>query len=91
MSAAKLFSLEGKVALVTGANSGIGLAIAEALASAGGKVVLVARRASELEAAAKRIGPQAAALAGDLADRRALFDCAAKARTRRSDSAFDQA
>ena len=79
MSAAKLFSLEGKVALVTGANSGIGLAIAEALASAGAKVVLVARRASELEAAAKRIGPQAAALPCDLADRRSLFDCAAKA------------
>ena len=79
MSAAGLFSLEGKVALVTGANSGIGLGLAEALASAGAKVVLVARRAAELEAAAKRIGPAAAALSCDLADRRALFDCAAKA------------
>ena len=79
MSAAQLFSLEGKVALVTGANSGIGLAIAEALASAGGKVVLVARRAAELEAAAKRLGPIAAPLPCDLADRRSLFDCAAKA------------
>ena len=79
MSAAGLFSLEGKVALVTGANSGIGLGLAEALASAGAKVVLVARRAAELETAAKRIGPAAAALSCDLADRRALFDCAAKA------------
>ena len=79
MNAAKLFSLDGKVALVTGANSGIGLAIAEALVSAGAKVVLVARRANELEAAAKKIGPSAAALPCDLADRRALFDCAAKA------------
>lgn len=76
MSAPQHFSLDGKVALVTGANSGIGLGIAEALAGAGAKVVLVARRASELEAAAKKIGPSAAALACDLADRKALFACA---------------
>jgi gluconate 5-dehydrogenase len=79
MSVAALFRLEGKVALVTGASSGIGLAIAEALASAGAKVVLVARRASELAAAAKRIGAAAASLPCDLADRRALFACAEKA------------
>jgi gluconate 5-dehydrogenase len=79
MNVAKLFRLEGRVALVTGASSGIGLAIAEALAGAGAKVVLVARRAAELEAAARKIGAAAAALPCDLADRRALFGCAAKA------------
>lgn len=79
MSAAGLFRLEGKVALVTGANSGIGLAIAEALAGVGAKVLLVARRAAELAAAAKKIGAAAAALPCDLVDRRALFDCAARA------------
>jgi NAD(P)-dependent dehydrogenase (short-subunit alcohol dehydrogenase family) len=79
MSVAGLFRLEGRVALVTGASSGIGLAIAEALVGAGAKVVLVARRAAELAAAAKKIGAAAAALPCDLAERQALFECAAKA------------
>ena len=47
----ELFSLEGKVALVTGANSGIGGAIAAAYAEAGAAVILVARRVPELQAA----------------------------------------
>ena len=79
MSIERLFSLAGKVALVTGASSGIGLAIAESLASAGAKVVLVARRPAELEAAAARIGAAATFLPCDLSDRTALFDCAARA------------
>jgi gluconate 5-dehydrogenase len=47
-----LFSLSGKSALITGGNSGIGYAIAEALSSAGATVTLVARREKELEKAA---------------------------------------
>jgi NAD(P)-dependent dehydrogenase (short-subunit alcohol dehydrogenase family) len=78
MSVAGLFRLDGKVALVTGASSGIGLAIAEALAQAGARVVLVARRAAELAAAVTKIGTATAALPCDLADRRALFACAEK-------------
>ena len=81
MKTSQLFSLSGKVALVTGASSGIGLAIAEALVGAGAQVILVARRASELAAAASRLGSAAAALPCDLADRRALFSCAERAPT----------
>ncbi len=80
--AAKAFDLSGKVALVTGANSGIGREIALALAQAGAAVVLVARRApalaptrNENEAA----GGRAAALPCDLSARPAVFECAARA------------
>ncbi|MGC1816094.1 MAG: SDR family NAD(P)-dependent oxidoreductase, partial [Casimicrobiaceae bacterium] len=41
---ATLFDLTGRVALVTGGSSGIGLAMAQALADAGAAVVLVDRR-----------------------------------------------
>ena len=47
-----LFDLTGRTALVTGGNSGIGLTMARALALAGASIVLVARRADELERAA---------------------------------------
>lgn len=49
------FDLNGKVALVTGANSGIGLGYAEAIAGAGGDVVVWGRRADRNEEAAKRL------------------------------------
>lgn len=79
MSVAKLFDLSGLVALVTGANSGIGRAIAGALADAGARVVMVARRAKELADAQRELGAQAAALSCDLTDRAALADCARRA------------
>lgn len=50
----------GKTALVTGASSGIGAATARALAQAGARVLLVARREGELERVASSIGPGAA-------------------------------
>jgi NAD(P)-dependent dehydrogenase (short-subunit alcohol dehydrogenase family) len=79
MADGALFDLAGRVAVVTGANSGIGKAIARALAGAGAAVVLVARRAPELEAARREIeatGGRATARACDLTDRAALFACA---------------
>ncbi len=55
------FSLEGRIALVTGGSSGIGFAIAEALHGAGASIVLCARRAEALQDAVDRLGSRAAA------------------------------
>jgi NAD(P)-dependent dehydrogenase (short-subunit alcohol dehydrogenase family) len=62
------FRLDGRRALVTGAGRGIGLAAAAALAEAGAKVTLVARTASEIEAAASEIGHDAIAVTLDVSD-----------------------
>ncbi len=69
------FDLSGRRAMVTGGNSGIGAAMAQALGMAGARVVLVARRMPELEATAQALrdkGIEAHALAADLADVDAL-------------------
>jgi gluconate 5-dehydrogenase len=58
MSAPKLFDLSGKMALVTGASGGLGLAIARGLAEAGAAIVLNGRNEAKLAAAA---GPLRAA------------------------------
>ena len=49
-------SLAGKIAVVTGATKGIGRAIAEALASAGAKVVITARNKNDVEETVARLG-----------------------------------
>ncbi len=68
--------LNGKVALVTGANSGIGLATAKRFVSEGAYVFITGRRQKELDAAVREIGKNVTAVQGDvsnLADLDRLF------------------
>jgi 3-oxoacyl-[acyl-carrier protein] reductase len=62
-----MISLDGRVAVVTGASSGLGDAYARALAAAGARVVVTARRAELVDALAREL-PQAVAVVGDVAD-----------------------
>jgi len=68
------FRLDGLRAIVTGAGRGIGLGAATALAGAGAEVTLVARSASEIEAAAGEIGAMARAQVLDVSDLDAVGD-----------------
>ena len=61
--------LEGKVALVTGGNSGIGLATAKAFVNEGAFVFITGRREAELAAAVEEIGGHVAAVQGDVSNR----------------------
>jgi NAD(P)-dependent dehydrogenase (short-subunit alcohol dehydrogenase family) len=70
--------LEGKVAVITGGNSGIGLATAKKFAEHGAKVVISGRDPKTLEKAAKDIGVDTLAVRADVAD------------TAELDSLFDQ-
>ncbi len=58
--------LEGKVALVTGGSTGIGLAAATRLVEDGAYVFIMGRRNEELDAAAKQIGQRVTAVQGDV-------------------------
>jgi NAD(P)-dependent dehydrogenase (short-subunit alcohol dehydrogenase family) len=58
--------LDGKIALVTGGNSGIGLACAKRFVAEGATVVITARRQPELDAAVKELGPRARAVRTDV-------------------------
>lgn len=60
--------LEGKVAVVTGGNSGIGLATAKRFAQEGAKVVVTGRRQPELDAAVQEIGHGAIGVRGDVSN-----------------------
>jgi NAD(P)-dependent dehydrogenase (short-subunit alcohol dehydrogenase family) len=58
-------SLEGKIALITGGSSGIGLATAQRFVKEGATVYIVGRRQRELDEAVALIGPNATAVRGD--------------------------
>ena len=71
MSVLDRFRLDGRVAIVTGASSGLGVAFARGLADAGADVVLAARRVDRLEKTAELVreaGRQAVTVETDIAD-----------------------
>ena len=71
MTVAELFRLDGQIAIVTGASSGLGVAFAQALAQAGADVVLAARRVDRLEETAELVracGRRALVVEADVAN-----------------------
>jgi gluconate 5-dehydrogenase len=71
----ELFSLEGRVALVTGASSGLGVAFTRGLARAGANVVVTARRQELIDQTAEMVrsyGGKALAIAADITDEAAF-------------------
>lgn len=83
-SFSEAFSLNGRVAIVTGAGKGIGRACALALAQAGADVALAARTAADLEAVAESVralGRRALVVPTDVADELALDNLVERART----------
>ena len=60
--------LAGKVAVITGGNSGIGLATAQRFVAEGAYVFITGRRQGELDAAVKQIGTSVTAVQGDVSN-----------------------
>src|SRR3981081_4085231 len=71
--------LANKTALITGGNSGIGLATAKLFVAEGAKVAITGRDQAKLEAAAKELGPNAFAIVADATDVAATEQAVAKA------------
>lgn len=85
MNTKQLFELKGKTALVTGADRGIGKAIAIGLAEAGASIISVSRstpaKESEVEKAALSANASLTTYQADLSDRKSLYDFINKVKT----------
>jgi NAD(P)-dependent dehydrogenase (short-subunit alcohol dehydrogenase family) len=68
MTQAELKRLEGKIAVITGGNSGIGLATAQRFVQEGAYVFITGRRQNELDKAVKQIGRNAMGVQGDVSN-----------------------
>jgi NAD(P)-dependent dehydrogenase (short-subunit alcohol dehydrogenase family) len=75
--------LEGKVAVITGGNSGIGLATAKRFVAEGAYVFISGRRQAELDAAVKQIGANVSGIKGDVANLADLDRLYAEVKTRK--------
>ncbi|MGK8555997.1 SDR family oxidoreductase [Nocardia gipuzkoensis] len=73
-------NLTGRVAVITGASSGIGAATARQLARSGAKVALLGRRKDRIEELAAEIGADALAVVADVGDQQSVRDAAATVR-----------
>jgi NAD(P)-dependent dehydrogenase (short-subunit alcohol dehydrogenase family) len=70
--------LSGKIAVITGGNSGIGLASAKAFIKEGARVVVTGRRREAIDAALSEIGPGAIGIQGDASNLTDLALCTRK-------------
>jgi NAD(P)-dependent dehydrogenase (short-subunit alcohol dehydrogenase family) len=79
---------EGKVAVVTGGNSGIGLATAKRFVSEGAYVFITGRRQTQLDAAIKDIGRNVSGVQGDVANLAGLDRLYAAEKPKRAASTY---
>ena len=93
MKIEQLFSVTGKVAVVTGGSRGIGEMIARALIENGASVIITSRKAADCEALAAQLGPACTAIPADLSQMAAIerFVAAVAAHTAHVDILFNNA